>query len=155
MYWSLLVELKSYFWLGVLWYAFPRVPLTVTWGVFTVFALAMATLSPVWASRLLIASFAPVFLIGIAAYERPRIGWPAVAAAITIALATMMVTERFDGRVPLLACVSLAAFAVLQIQFKAPRPLVWVGLISYPLYLVHQNIGLVIIREPAAWISPI
>jgi peptidoglycan/LPS O-acetylase OafA/YrhL len=36
---------------------------------------------------------------------------------------------------------------------RVPKPVSWLGAVSYPLYLVHQNIGLLLIRETTA-LSP-
>src|SRR5205085_1204295 len=47
-------------------------------------------------------------------------------------------------------------FVILQLSWlKIPSLIVRVGLISYPLYVVHQNIGIIIIRELAPLVHPI
>jgi len=38
-------------------------------------------------------------------------------------------------------------FTYQKLKFIATKPLIWLGSISYSLYLIHQNIGYVIIRE--------
>ena len=162
-YWSLQAELIFYVNMLVLYQlgAFRRPNRTVAlWvGLAIVCRLAEAycqTALPALAGMLskviTIASlkFIPLFGIGIllfASRKEARIGFasPAVLALCLLTLA------RFDGWVPAAIDTGLACVLMLAVNGRlillTSRPLVFLGAISYTLYLVHQNIGYVIIRS--------
>ncbi|MBI5256399.1 MAG: acyltransferase [Burkholderiales bacterium] len=109
--------------------------------------------------RILIVQFLPWFTLGIATYlwlqhadrtHRRRAAGMAVAALLTLAL-----TEGLGmGLLALALAGAVFAAASGALGVLRLRPLVWLGAISYPLYLVHENIGWsVLLRLHAAGIE--
>jgi peptidoglycan/LPS O-acetylase OafA/YrhL len=166
-YWSLQAELIFYANMLVLYRcgAFRRPTLTVAlWiaaGVAVRLAQAPAAALWPWAGELLsklatVASlkYIPLFSIGILFYaSRTSVrGSPARWATLAVSLA---VVGWFDGFASAAVDTALAVALLLAVEGRMPlltcRPLVALGAISYTLYLVHQNIGYVVIRECQAW----
>jgi peptidoglycan/LPS O-acetylase OafA/YrhL len=97
--------------------------------------------------RLLILKYLPWFAMGMGSYalaahpsgSRRRLEAKAV---IVLALATLGVTDSWP-----LATLALALFTLVhlaacsRLRLLRLPPLVWLGSISYPLYLLHENIG--------------
>ncbi len=154
VYWTLEVELLFYvmalavFCLGLL--------RRVHFAVLAWLALAALFASPLWeahvagapfaglAARVLILEFAPFFSIGILFYRLYRNQGAAAwnYALIAAALAVIMASQPF--------AVSLLMVAACGVLWKLAHgglpalrfgPLVFVGTISYSLYLLHQKIG--------------
>lgn len=96
--------------------------------------------------RLAILQYLPWFALGISIYlatnPRGRHGLRAPALTSATAIATLWVCE--STFVAALA-VGLATAVFLAARGNLPilrlRPLVWLGTVSYPLYLLHENIG--------------
>jgi len=165
-YWSLQAELIFYANMLVLFRcgAFRRPTLAVALWLAAAVAvqLAQAPAATFWpgASELLsklatLASlkYIPLFAIGILFYASRQSGWsPASVATIAASLATV---GWFDGLASAAVDAALAAALLLAVAGRLPalssRPLVALGAISYTLYLVHQNIGYVLIREFQLW----
>lgn len=96
-------------------------------------------------SRLLILNYIPWFALGISIYlvvhaHARRSRWPLVTAVC--AVLTLLVTESLFSAV---LAVALAGLVFVAASGRAAwlrlPPLVWLGTISYPLYLLHENIG--------------
>ncbi|HVC96672.1 MAG TPA: acyltransferase [Pirellulales bacterium] len=91
-----------------------------------------------------------LFALGIALYRTENAGRRS-PTALLLAASCVLVQGRFDswtaaGVVALLALIVREAVRG-RLPFLAARPLVYVGTISYPLYLIHQNVGYVAIRH--------
>lgn len=96
--------------------------------------------------RLLILQYLPWFSLGIAVYlmaHRTQTAVPTSAGAMAgLAIATLWIDE--STTVAMLAMAfTLAVYlaARSRLVFLRAGPLVWLGTISYPLYLLHENIG--------------
>lgn len=142
------MELKFYFWLALFHSIFGAKRLPVVWATFCLIGLASAQYVPSLAESMLIAPYAPMFLCGLVAYawdDQPR--WLS-AGLIAGALVIIAFTSRYDGVTILASVVAIVTTAATRLRnISLPYPVVWLGVASYPLYLVHQNIGLVVIRE--------
>lgn len=98
-------------------------------------------------ATLLVLKFVPFFIIGMAfqriwAGHRPPMQQVPVLAA---ALVTLFCTETADFYLPGVALVVIfAAMVGGWLRWLCVPPLLWFGGISYSLYLVHENIGFVI-----------
>lgn len=114
------------------------------------------------AASLLLYPFVHLFAAGIALYgihrtPKSRPDWLLLSAALVCEL----LLPRPDGGklghlivVSAIAAVGLVATG--RLQWLATRPLLWLGSISYALYLVHQNIGYWLIHRltAAGWSLP-
>jgi peptidoglycan/LPS O-acetylase OafA/YrhL len=159
-YWSLLYELSFYALSGAVWFLVrPRAPEPAC-AAWLLASLALRWNSD-WVSapviQLTATWYCQLFAIGIMLF-RIRAGratlltWVVLILALTIAaIGPHAVLDPLPGRIYV---VLIAAFAYL-VWFAAapragarfPRPLLFLGRISYPLYLVHQEMGLTAIAR--------
>jgi peptidoglycan/LPS O-acetylase OafA/YrhL len=166
-YWSLQAELIFYanmlvlYRCGLLRKPTLTVALWLAAAVVVRLAQAPAELALPWAGELLsklatVASlkFIPLFAVGILFYASRTTGRFSTASLATMA-ASLVIVAWQDGVAAAAIDAMLAMGLLLAVAGRAPvltsRPLVFLGAISYPLYLVHQNIGYVVIRQLEAW----
>jgi peptidoglycan/LPS O-acetylase OafA/YrhL len=149
-YWSLVVELKFYLLIGLIYYAMRGQNISVAWLLVCVAGaagrIAGATTTDI-TDNLFIADYAPSFLAGILAWEWTRLKTPQALSIALLAGGLILIDPRFnDG--PLIGLfIAAGGFAILRMSWlKVPRPITFVGLVSYSLYLLHQNIGYLLIR---------
>jgi peptidoglycan/LPS O-acetylase OafA/YrhL len=156
VYWSLALELAFYGWMLIVlaagWLRHVR-PLAIAWLVVSIAVLAathaLSRSVPVLLSRYLIVEQSAFFAIGAAAYldfAARRITRSSMAI-FALALVASWLAQGFAGF--LVACLMVAVFSLLVIGRAGlldNRPLVFLGTVSYPLYLLHDNIGFVIIQ---------
>lgn len=100
--------------------------------------------------RILILQYIPWFALGISVYllvNRQKAGvWIPAARTAVFSVLTLLICESFA--VSLLAIVfATTVFLAASGHLSLLRfsPLVWLGTISYPLYLLHENIGWAVI----------
>ncbi|MBD3641173.1 MAG: acyltransferase [Marinobacter sp.] len=156
-YWSLVVEVTFYAWIGSLFYGMNQwrhlrmalwLWLAVSYaGVIWWKSLPESLEFPV--KDLLFVKYAPLFISGMILYRWHRHGplpsgeWLLLMLAILHSLVAYKAPYSFF----VLGCYGTFALAVAgRLQFLASRPLLWLGSLSYTLYLVHQNIGYGIIE---------
>jgi peptidoglycan/LPS O-acetylase OafA/YrhL len=155
-YWSLQVELIFYCWMflayvtGMLTHirallCLGLVPPLVYWLARRYFGHELSSL----AGTFLLVSYIPYFAIGIAAYnlrsrrEHPYRDLLLMLAAIAV---TAICLPLADCAIAVIAVLVFCAIARGHLSWIARGPLVFFGTISYTLYLVHQNIGYIVIR---------
>ena len=157
VYWTLLVELLFYalaftlFVTGRLHQVLYAVcGLLLLRGVYWAFATFAHVDLPWRISQLLILEFIPFFGLGIVAYRLSAGGARKATAEWTTA-ALCVVALLTDSA--LLAAVAVGCFLAVwlaasgRLPFLRLRLIVWFGVISYPLYLLHENIGWAVIRQ--------
>ena len=155
-YWSLVVEVQFYICIGLI-YTVARQRFELAWIGYICCgcALWVAGMLPHLyvlgsLSRVLfLALHAPYFTAGILFYKlytgsRRMVGLMAAAALLEYLIAT----PRFTLAQHLVSAAMLAAFTLFihgRIEWLASRVLLFIGSISYSLYLLHQYIGVTLI----------
>ena len=155
VYWTLEVELLFYTGMFTL-YRMRRLGhvhlavislLAVRWGYFIAARVLGVDLS--WTiSHLLILAYLPWFALGIAVYTlRQGAAGPVLQRRLAqLSAACSLLTLAFTES-PSMAMLGLALAALVylaaggQLPLLRHKVLVWMGGISYPLYLLHENIG--------------
>ncbi|MDB5366024.1 MAG: acyltransferase [Rhodospirillales bacterium] len=160
VYWSLAVELAFYaLMVGVLLRRAVGRILHICCGWLVVVACWRAALAsglnlPDRVGELLVIEFAQFFVCGIVFFDRWQHGragagsWKPIHLVLLLAAVAMQISQVGLFRtIPMLLFCAMFALAVSGRMSWIRRPfLVWLGGISYPLYLVHQMIGYRVIR---------
>lgn len=154
-YWSLSIELSFYCVMALVLHMRQLHRMEVVLAVWLLFHIGQVTtgILPVWTSRMLALDYIPLFAIGLIHYR--------------FYSGTMNATKTFVWQIALIAIigysgVSAAIVAVGTIalfwavtngwmRFLVHPLLLWLGAISYPLYLIHQYVGYVLIYHMEAW----
>ena len=163
-YWSLLVELKFYLCCGLIVFGLRRFirPLDgfLTLSILAVMLMAGSRLFPEFSifsfflSDEALLPYAPFFLVGIALHDWENVdATRLLLCALVYIIAVCLNAENLEAMLVLLAILPICATILLWPSLRIPAPIRFIGLISYPLYLVHQNIGYVALRETAGWID--
>lgn len=156
VYWTLTIELGFYASMLSLWLMLGKgmaglEPMLIPW-------LALKWVLYYWEGMpsrlimLLVLEFLPFFIIGILYYRiwSDQRRWYQQLPYFAATLATLWFTETRD--VFLAGCALCLIFAATLsgvIRFLCVKPILWFGAISYPLYLLHENIGFVIMLKAA------
>lgn len=145
-YWSLTVELAFYGCMWALWRAglLGRIETVLVGWIGLRLVWWLVPSAPWMVSNVLLLDYIAFFAIGICAY-RVRQGtrrWSEQLPVLAAGLAVTVMVEGFEvGAVYLLATAIFVALVAGRTGFLNAPVLVWLGALSYPLYLVHQNIG--------------
>lgn len=167
VYWSLTVELAFY--LNVAWLFMLRI---YRFRLLVVFAWLVA--SAIWAvsvadtasdERSMIAlwfalDFFPYFSIGIVLFDVVQRGWNARRIGlIFLAVMVQYLISSWTGAIVAACVATIMTLAVTRtLGFLVCRTTLWLGAISYPLYLIHRNLGFLALdwlrmRGVGPWIS--
>ena len=169
VYWTLEVELLFYFgmfllyrlkWLGQVHLALFGLMLLRL--VYYVFEHQFAIHLPWIIFRLTILQYIPWFSLGISIYlatSRHGSGtWRVPACTAAMAIIVLLICESlFVGCLAVALATSLFLAASGHLPILRFWPCVWLGTISYPLYLLHENIGWGGVRSlqgTARWPAP-
>lgn len=151
-YWSLVVEVTFYSWMVLLFYTlrdWSRLRLAF-WAW-----VLMSYAGVIWWKQipdgleflvkdLMFVKYAPLFIGGMLIYRIYRYGRPAISDAVLLALAVChgLFAYKFPYSLFVLSCFVVFSLAVAgRLNWLANAPMLWLGGLSYSLYLVHQNIG--------------
>jgi peptidoglycan/LPS O-acetylase OafA/YrhL len=148
-YWTLAVELGFYASMLMVWKAglIRRVELALVPWLLMSCLMAMWSDMPERVVMLLVLRYIPFFAIGMLAYRvwTGQRRWRDQLPYAALALVSVAIYDSWDLLV--VAIVLFALFAAMLrgwLRFLCIRPLLWVGGISYSLYLVHEHVGFVI-----------
>ncbi len=153
VYWTLVLELTFYFWIFLAWLA--NNLRHIEWLFAAVIGVSVLHHSGVFAldddlRRAFLLTYLPFFLIGMCVYnlyagrgvawqQWGLVGYSLLASAVIFSPALALLFTGFAALLYLAVSGRLA--------FLVTPPLLWLGGISYALYLIHQNIGYIIIRH--------
>lgn len=169
VYWSLQVELLFYLWMLAIWslgllrhtvgVGFAWVALAAAYGIAR-YVLGIAV--PDWIPRFMLLEYIPWFAIGMTMYVTLQDDgrWRA-PQFVLLALCILAVGLRGEFEYMIAAVVTIGLVLLASrgmLMWLASRPLVFLGAISYPLYLVHQKIGWAVLLQiepilPSVWLS--
>ncbi|WP_411843829.1 acyltransferase family protein [Salinicoccus sp. HZC-1] len=156
VYWTLRVEMTFYILMAILLFFKVEkkvMPIVLTWisasVIIQLIHRSMDTDLTALIREFSIASFSHMFIIGIMFYciwqHGDQLKYYAVIALCVIYDLAFMSIEN-----ALFTAAFVAAFYLIinnKMQFLSSPVLVFFGTISYPLYLIHQNIGYVILNK--------
>lgn len=157
VYWTLTVELGFYACMIGLWLMLGK-------GMHRLESMLLPWLALKWLmffwvdmpsriAMLLVLQFLPFFVIGMLYYRiwSGQRDWMEQTPYFAAALLTVLGTDGHDFFYVALALVLIFAASLGgALRFLCVRPILWFGAISYPLYLVHENIGFVIMLKAQA-----
>lgn len=110
--------------------------------------------------HLMILQYIPWFALGIAVYllaHREKTGvWLPAARTAALAITTLLICESVAAALLAVVFAGLVFFAAGgRLTLLRWGPFVWLGSISYPLYLIHENIGWAVILQLLASNVPV
>jgi peptidoglycan/LPS O-acetylase OafA/YrhL len=155
VYWSLQLELIFYVWMfgAYLTGQLSRVRLWVAlWLAASLVVAGGSALlgrdAPYLPSKLLLLPYAALFSVGLVTYDAMQ-RRTVDAVDVLLVAAAVLCAGLWHGPGGAAACAVTATvfalFATRRLTWLTFGPLVWLGSISYMLYLVHQNIGYAVI----------
>jgi peptidoglycan/LPS O-acetylase OafA/YrhL len=152
-YWTLVVELRFYLVVGTLYFlgAFRHFAVTLT-ALLAVSALYTAGLRQypflkAWGEFL---EFLPLFAAGMTLFKlrvADRAEYPILYALLFGCIGVRALSAAFHVYMILAAIGVFLLLPTGLLRSLGSRPFVYLGTISYSLYLIHQNVGIVAIRE--------
>lgn len=152
VYWSLVVELKFYALLGMLWLAFPDGRrLTLVWAALCALSVGVAQISPLIAEISLLYPFNFMFLLGVMLFNWVGLGWAERLGCSAVVMLGVASAGRYADEAG--GVMLVLGFAVALCRMRRVSGFRWlkaIGVLSYAWYLIHQNIGLIIMRKMGA-----
>lgn len=156
VYWTLTLELSFYIIMFILHKAKLLKyinSIVVVWLLLMILAFVLEEYAfleiPSNINNFLILDYANLFIVGIILYKINKEGFSPKKFAIIAACILAYNLEHSWQEVLLVAAFIVLFYLTIKKQFAFINwmPLIFLGTISYPLYLIHQNIGYVTIRK--------
>ena len=171
VYWSLFVEVKFYFWAAVLFFGLRR--RNFFEGVLVGFALLISLTASMYLLHLqhqwllefvFAAPYLPWFVSGIGFYAlhstpKSRLGWLLLGESV----AALLISSSKSGTLTVNVSALMLGYAMFMamlyrpawVRWFASRPIAAVGMASYSLYLLHQEVGVALLQSisRASWLQ--
>lgn len=146
VYWSLTVELGFYVCMLSLWRLdmMDRIETVLLGWIGLQMLWWLVPALPSRLAMIMALEYIPFFTIGICAYRvwNGTRQWRDQALPLLAALGATTLAHGASGAAAwLLVAAIFLALVAQRLSWLTARPLLWLGGISYPLYLVHQNAG--------------
>lgn len=152
VYWTLTVELTFYFWIFLIYLSSN---LNKVEGIFSLLVVVSIAHSlgfvsiPSFLYKIFILKYISLFLAGICFYKlMAGVETKKTIVALTLSFASLVAIYSFKEFILFFFFYSVF-FLIISGRLKILniKPLVFLGSISYSLYLLHQNIGYIIINK--------
>ncbi len=162
VYWTLQVELFFYLWMFTLWLIGGLQRPYLWLGVWLLLSLAQGGVAgwslpiPYRLTQLWLLPQIPFFVLGMAVYLQLSRGAAERFKPFALGIAALAVIGLSQGSELLVWAISFLVLLQLALRINAraerlARPVIWLGAVSYPLYLLHQNIGYTLIHFTQQW----
>lgn len=150
VYWMLIVELKFYIFFGIIYFFFKDLNKSIiTWVIFSIFLNIVILFDDnIVRTITSISPHANWFLVGLIIFSLKEKKLLMYFLTILFVISNIIVNERFNGyELPFILIVFLI-WLVLKLKLNFRLSLISkIGLISFSWYLLHNSIGIIIIRE--------
>jgi len=151
-YWSLVVEATFYAWMALVFYQLKSwstlQKVFWAWTLMSYLAVTGGTWLPEFLnfvlSDLLFGRYAPLFISGILIYRWHKGYRTETSDNLLLAFSISHALIAYPSPFNLFVLASYVVFVLAvagHLNFLVKAPLMWLGKLSYALYLVHQNIG--------------
>ena len=150
IYWALMVELKFYIFFGILFFIFKNLDKAIIAWIFFAFILNLLLLIDKEKVTFLtsISPHANLFLIGLMIFNSKEKNLSSYFLITLFALVNILINERYSGYEIYFIFLILLTTLALKMNFNLRfNFLSKIGLISFSWYLLHNSIGIIIIRE--------
>jgi len=154
VYWTLAVELSFYLIMYVLFITkqIKRIDIVIVFWLFLIFLTHFLEVNkavhiPIIVKSLLLLDYGNLFIAGIIFY---KIKHKTNIFNCLILLISLLAEFYLHGKLVWLVAGYFFVFYLFsrgRLNFLSIKPLIYLGNISYSLYLIHQNIGYVVIRN--------
>ena len=150
VYWILFVELKFYIFFGIIYFFFKDLNKSIiSWVIFSIFLNIVILFDNNIAKTITsISPHANWFLVGLMIFSLKEKKLLTYFLTILFVISNIIVNERFAGyELPFILIVFLI-WLVLKLKLNFRLSLISkIGLISFSWYLLHNSIGIIMIRE--------
>lgn len=154
-YWTLAYELGFYACMFAIWWVngLKRLEAILLGWLLLRMLLYYWIDMPTRVAILTVAQFIPFFAVGMLSYRvwvKQRTVREQIPCALAV-LGVVIVSDPVDLWIAVLVLFALFAGAISGwLRILCIRPLLWLGSISYSLYLVHENIGFIVLLKAQA-----
>tara|TARA_B100000989_G_scaffold296485_1_gene279823 strand:- start:276 stop:1298 length:1023 start_codon:yes stop_codon:yes gene_type:complete len=150
VYWMLIVELKFYIFFGIIYFFFKDLNKSIiSWVIFSIFLNIIILFDDnIVGTITSISPHANWFLVGLMIFSLKEKRLFMYFLTILFVISNIIVNERFTGyELPFILIVFLI-WLVLKLKLNFRLSLISkIGLISFSWYLLHNSIGIIMIRE--------
>lgn len=150
IYWALMVELKFYIFFGILYFVFKNLNKAIIAWIFFAIILNLFLLIDK-EKNIFFTSISPhanLFLIGLMIFNLKEKSFISYFLIALFTLTNILINERYLGNEIYFIFLILITTLILKTNFSLKfNFLSKIGLVSFSWYLLHNSIGIIIIRE--------